>query len=147
MAFTYTGQGVETDRGYKLPPEGDYPVQITAAEEKISQKGQAMIVLTVKIQHQEYHNEMREYIVDGPYAQQKIFDILSACGTPPAAGQAVGTQNFLGKFAAVRIKHEIHDGETYPRVRYWKSNNKVATAPAPTAQAPQNTAPVDEIPF
>ena len=150
MAFTYTGAGVEVKKAAKLPPEGDYFVQIIAGEEKISSSGKDMIVLTCKIMHETYHNEIRDFIVAGDHAQQRIYDILMACGTPPAAGMPVNAQTFIGKRGKVRIKHEAYDGDTYPRIRYWKSgnnNNSESQTNAPAQSAATQPDLADEIPF
>jgi hypothetical protein len=149
MAFMYTGAGVEVKHAAKLPPEGDYFVQIIAGEEKISSSGKDMIVLTCKIMHETYHNEIRDFIVAGDHAQQRIYDILMACGTPPAPGMAVGAQTFIGKRGKVRIKHESYDGDTYPRIRYWKtgSSTQEAAQPATDQAAPTQPELADEIPF
>lgn len=149
MAFTYTGEGVETRKTPKLPPEGEYYVQITKGEEKISQAGKNMIALTCQIMHNEYHNEIREYIVENQYAQQRIYDILASCGTPPSPGQPIGAQSFIGKSGQVRIGHELYDGEKYPRIKYWKTRgeNPAQTPASSESSAPAQPALVDQIPF
>jgi hypothetical protein len=108
-----------------------------------------MIVLTCKIMHETFHNEIREFIVAGNSAQQRIYDILMACGTPPAPGMPVSAQTFIGKRGKVRIKHESYDGDTYPRIRYWKSGNAPQDVQASASTQAAATQPdlADEIPF
>jgi hypothetical protein len=153
MAFIYTGAGVEARRAPQLPPEGDYYVQIIAGEEKISQSGKNMIMLTCKIMHDKFHNEIRDFIVEGDGAQQKIFDIFDACGFVPTLGMSVLPGTFIGKRGQVRIKHHTYDGQTYPKIAFWRNRNgqqepaaPVTPAPAP-AQAPDLINDPDEIPF
>lgn len=152
MAFTFTGENVQERPVFKLAPEGDYTVQIINGEEKISKSGKNMIVLRVKIQHPEYHNEIFEYIVDNEYAQQRIYDILTSCGVALTRGMAVTPQTFLNRTGKVRIKHEDYNGETQLRISFWKKGEAAApAAPAPRgvdpAFGPAKTTQPDGIPF
>lgn len=145
MAFTYTGENVQETPVYKVPPAGDYNVLITKGEEKISKSGKNMIVLTAKIQHPEYHNEIFDYIVDGEYAQQRIFNILKSCGITPTKGMSITHNTFVNRSGKVRIKHEEYNGETQLRIHFWKA---AAAAPvdAPEESAKGGVNP-DDIPF
>ena len=143
MAFTYTGENVQETPAFKIPPVGDYNVLITKGEEKISKSGKNMIVLTVKIQHPEYHNEIFDYIVDGEYAQQRIFNILKSCGITPTKGMSITHNTFVNRSGKVRIKHEEYNGETQLRIHYWKA---AASAPV-EAEAPKSGVNPDDIPF
>jgi hypothetical protein len=144
--FTYTGENVQTKPAFKVPPVADYDCQITKAEEGISKAGAKMIKLTVKLQHPEYHNELWDFIVDGPYAQQKMYEVLSACGVEPQIGQAVNSSIFIGKIAKIRIKHEDYNGEPQARVAYWRRGKATAQA---TVEAPKTSKHDvnEEIPF
>ena len=144
MAFTYTGENVQETPVFKLPPVGDYTVKIMKGEEKLSKTGKAMICLTAKIQHAEYHNELFEYIVDDQYAQQKMYNIMNAVGIVPSRGMAVTPQLFVGKIGEVRIKHDQYNGETQPRIHFWKT--KKETTPAENS-APATKINPDGIPF
>jgi hypothetical protein len=130
MGFTYTGENVQEHPTFKIPPVGDYTVQIIKGEEKISKSGKNMIALTVKIQHPEYRNEMFDYIVEGEYAQQRIHDILTSCGVVLQKGMAVTPQTFVNRTGKVRIKHEEYNGETQLRINYWKKADNPAPAPS-----------------
>ena len=153
MAFIYTGAGVEPRRAPQLPPEGDYYVQIIAGEETISQAGKNMIMLTCKIMHEKYHNEIRDFIVEGNDIQQKIFDIFDACGFIPTPGMSVLPGTFIGKRGQVHIKHHNYNGKTYPKIAFWRNRNDPQEPVAPvtpasaTAQAPDLINDPDEIPF
>ena len=131
MAFTYTGENVQERPAFKLAPEGDYNVQIIKGEEKISKRGQNMIVLTVQIVHPEYKNQLFEYIVDNEYAQQRIFDILTSCGVTPSKGMAVTPQTFVNRTGRVRIKHDNYNDEKQLRIAFWKKMDAPAPAAAP----------------
>lgn len=151
MAFTYTGENVQETPQYKIPPEGDYTVVVLKGEEKISKSGKDMIQLTLKIQHPEYRNELFDYIVDGEYAQQRIFNIANSCGIALQKGMPVNAQTFVNRRANVRIKHEDYNGEKQIKVKSWLRPT-VTSAPAPsTVVDPAFGPPVrvnpDEIPF
>ena len=145
MAFTYTGENVQETPVYKVPPVGDYNVLITKGEEKISKSGKDMIVLTCKIQHPEYHNEIFDYIVAGDYAQQRIFNILKSCGVTPVKGMNITAKTFENRSGKVLIKHEEYNGGTQLRIHKWRA---AASAPvdAPAEPAKSGVDP-DDIPF
>lgn len=147
MAFTYTGENVQERPAFKVPPVGEYDIEIIKGEEGISKNGANMIKLTLKIVHPEYKNELYEYIVDNGYAQQRIHDILTACGTAPQRGQAITGQTFVGRRAAVRIKHEQYNGETQIKVNYWKRPTVNATAQPNLIDTPADDKTLDKIPF
>lgn len=143
--FTYTGNNVQETPVYKIPPIGDYTVQIIGADAKISRSGKDMIVLRCKIQHPEYKTEMFEYIVDNEYAQQRIFDILNSCGQPPRVGAVITPQSFVGLTGNVRIKHEEYNGETQVKINFWK--RPVTPPPAAVAPVQKNIPEANGIPF
>lgn len=144
MAWTYNSTGVQTEPQYKLPPVGDYDCQIIACEEKLSQRGQQMLQLTVKIIHGEYHNEIKEYIVNNQHAMQTVFYILNSCGCPPVENQPITPALFIGKRGNIRVKHEPYDGDMYPKIQRWNFPKKTE-APAVSASTP--AVDPDKIPF
>lgn len=144
MAFTYTGQGVQKTPIYKTPPEGDYNVQIIKGEEKISKTGKNMIVLTLKIQHPEYHNEIFYYIVDGEYIQQTLFNVMNSCGMSATPGMNITAQSFVNRQGRIKLKLEPYNDGVSLKVAKWLK-------PAPTAPAqgvdPAMGPNADDIPF
>jgi hypothetical protein len=148
MAFTYTAQNVQEKPAFKIAPVGEYDIEIIKAEEKISKSGKDMIVLTLKIRHPEYSNEFFEHIVDGEYVQQRIHDILTACGTAPQRGQAITGQTFLGKTAKVAIKHEDYNGTPQIKVKFWKRKSANAVPQSENLiDVPADDKTLDQIPF
>jgi hypothetical protein len=148
MAFTYTAQNVQETPVFKIAPVGEYDIEIIKAEEKISKSGKNMIVLTLKIRHPEYSNEFFEHIVDGEYVQQRIHDILTACGTTPQRGQAITAQTFLGRTAKVAIKHEDYNGTPQIKVKFWKRKSVTAVPQSENLiDVPADDKTLDQIPF
>lgn len=153
MAFTYTGENVQDPPVYKTPPEGDYSVQIIKGEEKISRSGKNMIVLTLKIQHPEYHNEILYYIVDGEYIQQKLFNVMNSCGMTFTKGMNVTAQSFVNRKGNIKVKHELYNNEVTLKVAKWLKPSTApviagvdpAMGPATTTNAATTNA--DGIPF
>ena len=147
MAFVYTGENVQEKPQFKLAPEGDYTIKFVKGEEKISKTGKKMIVLVAEIQHPEYHNLIYEYIVDGENAQQRIYNILSACGIVPRIGQNVTDQTFVGRTANVKIKHEDYNGTPRIKVGFWKRSSSLdVETPDTLIECPTDDA-LDKIPF
>lgn len=148
MAWTYTGKNVQEYPVFKLPPVGDYDCQIIAAEEKLSQSGKDMIVLTVKLMHPEYKNEIKDFIVNNEHAEQRVYDILASCNAAPTAGFTVHPGAFIGKVGKVRIKHDPYNGEMYPKVQFWvKPSRQQMAANAPTQPTLVEAPKEDRIPF
>lgn len=148
MTFTYTGNNVQEKPVFKVPPVGEYDVEIIKGEEGISKNGANMIKLALKIiNNSEYKNEFFEYIVENGYEQQRIHDILTACGTAPQKGQAITGQTFVGKKAKVKIKHEQYNGETQIKVNYWKRPTAKAAETQPNLIDTPADDTLDKIPF
>jgi hypothetical protein len=147
MAFTYTGENVQDKPSFKIPPVGEYYVQIMDGEEKISKTGKEMIVLTCEIIQCEYKNKIFEYIVAGDSAQQRIHDILLSCNRTPQKGQAITGQTFVGLVGKVRIKHEQYNGETQLRINFWKRPNESVHVSGNLIDVPKDDKTLDQIPF
>ena len=147
MAFTYTGVGVQETPVYKVPPVGEYTIEVINGEEKISKSGKNMLVLTLKIQHPEYKNQLFEYIVDNEYAQQRIFNIMQSCGITPAKGMTVNAQTFVGRNATIKIKHEEYNGDISLKVDRWQKAKPQTVVDPAFAPAPAAAHNANEIPF
>lgn len=147
MAFTYTGEGVQETPQYKIPPVAEYTVEVINGEEKISKSGKKMLVLTLKIKHPEYKNQLFDYIVDNEYTQQKFFNIMQSCGITPAKGMSVNAQTFIGRTATIKIKHDEYNGDISLKVDKWvKATPQTVVDPA-FAPAPAAAHNANEIPF
>ncbi len=71
--------------GFELLPQGDYEVEVIEAEERTSQKGNAMIALTLQARHPDgYDARVWDYLVSVPAAVFKIKMFCEAAGLTQA---------------------------------------------------------------
>ena len=133
----------EHDKPFEKPEVGQNNITIIDAEEKESEKGNEMIVITVAVDEGQTGAgcEMRDYITDIPgkpeIACNKIGTILRACGKDPKEkgdGEfEVPTAKLIGLKAPVVVKHEEYKGKMYAKINYWVG--------------PARNNPEDDIPF
>lgn len=110
-------------------PVGDHRVRIASVEEKQSQNGNDMLVLTLDVSG--HSGSLWFYLVFMPnnpqITNQRLGQIYDSFGITP------GNMNFtswVGKVGGARVKHEQYNGETSPKVNYFLSRSKVDTLPA-----------------
>lgn len=147
MAFIYTGENVQEKNVFKIPPEGDYTVQIIKGEEQLTKTGKKMMKLTCEIIQSEFKNKIFENIVENGYAQQHIYNIFAACGKTPQKGQTITGQTFVGFVGKVQIKHEQYNGETQLRISKWKRPTEKANNSENLIDVPVDDNMLDQIPF
>ena len=109
-------------------PVGDHRVRIANAEEKTSQNGNDMIVLTLDVSGQA--SKLWYYMVFMPsnpqMTNQKLGAIFNSFGITPGD---MNTQGWIGKVGACRVKHEQYNGETQARVSYFLGKEKQENLP------------------
>ena len=110
-------------------PVGDHRVRIANIEEKQSQNGNDMLVLTLDVSG--YSSSLWFYLVfmnDNPQmTNQKLGQIFDSFGIQP------GNMNFtswVGKVGGARVKHELYNGENTAKINYFLSRAKVDNLPA-----------------
>lgn len=132
------------DGGQKLPPipEGEYEVGILNSTDEISKtSGKEMIKLEVQIISGEYKNrKLYQYIVDNEYADQTIYDILTACNKPIPATISSSCFRFLS--GRVKVRQRMYNGEPRAEIHYW-----IKPTEQDKAQAKAEDTSADGIPF
>lgn len=138
-------------------PVGDHRVRIKDAEECVSKNGNDMIKLTLDVSG--HSSTLWFYLVfmpDNPQmVNQKLGQIFSSFGITPGD---LNVENWKGKVGACSVKHEVYNGETQAKIRYFIGKEKQASMPAwsePAGKASVtgggNYAPVsvsdEELPF
>ena len=110
-------------------PVGDHRVRIANVEEKKSQNGNDMLVLTLDVSG--HSGSLWFYLVFMPnnpqITNQRLGQIFDSFGIQP------GNMNFtswLGKVGGARVKHEQYNGEISAKVNYFLSRSKVDKLPA-----------------
>ena len=156
MAFSHkVNQANVEEHPASVPiPAGEYAVRIAESVDAISKKsGKDMIKLELEITEGKFaRRKLFQYIVDDQYADQKIYDILPACGV--AIPDTVTSATFRNLRGRVKTKSRLYNGEERAEVSYW-IKSRTAAAPATAAPAGQppaenaNGAPdiTDDIPF
>ncbi len=106
--------GVESNSGYKMPPEGDYSVQISEVGEQLTSNGDPMAKPVLEIVSGEYKGcKIWDNIVI-PKEGSPAFKIMGRtkhflhCINEPYEGKfSYNTDNWLFKRVKVSVKHEI----------------------------------------
>jgi len=143
---TYNAANVNADKeggDFKPIPPGEYRVQIVKAEDAVSQSsGKDMIRLEIEIIDlgEFAGRKLWQYIVDDQYADQKVYDILTACGKP--IPQQITSGIFVNLTGRVKTKNRIYNGKESAEINYW-----LRPKPGETPAQPVNTNPADDIPF
>lgn len=110
-------------------PVGDHRVRIRDAEECVSKNGNDMIKVTFDVSG--HSSTLWFYLVflpDNPQmVNQKLGQIFSSFGITPGD---LNLENWKGKVGAASIKHEVFNGETQAKIRYFLSKEKQASLPA-----------------
>lgn len=110
-------------------PVGDHRVRIANAEEKKSQNGNDMIVLTLDVSG--HSGSLWFYLVFMPsnpqITNQRLGQIFDSFGIAPGN---MNIESWKGKVGGARVKHEQYNGETSAKVNYFLSRSKVDGLPA-----------------
>ena len=106
------------EQSFKPIPVGDHRVRIASAEEQTSSKGNQMIKLVLEVSG---HNAtIWHYIVFMPENQkltnQKLGELFNSFGIQQGN---FNLQTWIGKVGAAKVKHELYDGETQPKISYF----------------------------
>lgn len=108
---------------------GEYRVRIAEAVETTSSKGNDMIKLTLDVSG--HGSKLWDYIVfmpDNPQmTDRKLGQIWSSFDI--AQGD-LNLDNWKGKVGAVRVKHEMYQGEAQARISYYLTKAKQEALPA-----------------
>lgn len=134
--------------------EGDYRVRIDNIEEKVSQKGQDMLVLTLAIREADF--VFKFYIVDNEYFNRNMTTFYDCFKIPRGNTE---THRWMGRMGTAHIaKGKVRDnGKSYWEIAYLIVD-RGASAPAQTPPPPKQPAPnyqappspdgfADDIPF
>lgn len=109
-------------------PVGDHRVRIRDAEEKQSKNGNDMIVLTLDVSG--HSSTLWFYLVflpDNPQmVNQRLGSIFNSFGITPGD---LNLENWKGKVGACSVKHEVYNGETQAKIRYFVSKEKQEQLP------------------
>lgn len=151
MAFghTYNQQNVDTNRGKIFIPAGEYDVQIVNVTDEVSRSsGRDQIKLEIQVISGPCKGgKLFYYIVDDQYADQKIWEVLTACRRqiPPQ----ITSNTFRGGLTGrLRVKNETYNGEQRSSVNYWLRPKPGESATAPVNQtAPAAETNPDDVPF
>ena len=117
------------EQSFKPIPVGDHRVRISSAEEQTSSKGNQMIKLVLDVSG--YNSTIWHYIVfmsDNPkLTNQKLGELWNSFGIPQGN---FNLHEWGGKVGAARVKHEIHEGNTNPKVSYFIAKDRQDKLPA-----------------
>lgn len=113
LAMGFIDVDVEDTPELELVPEGERTLRCIEADQRESNSGNEMIVLTLEDPQNELTEEVREYLVlPGPEDDQRtsirkkqaIKDACQAFGVDPAGG--FETSGFIGKQADAIVAHD-----------------------------------------
>ena len=117
------------EQNFKPIPVGDHRVRIASAEEQTSSKGNQMIKLVLEVSG---HNAtIWHYIVFMPenekLTNQKLGELFNSFGIQQGN---FNLQSWIGKVGAAKVKHELYDGETQPKISYFINKERQDKLPA-----------------
>ena len=153
--WTYDPSQYE-ERNFEIIPVGDYRARINDVVEKTFSSGNAGYEITLDING--YSSKMWFYLVldknNPAQTNQRIGDFFNSFGiTSPAMGTG---KQWIGSVGAVRVKHELYNGENRAKIAYCINRNRQDKLPAwqntantatqTTPAAPQVDIPSD-LPF
>ena len=127
--WNFNSADYEESNSFAPIPVGDHRVRIANAEEKRSNNGNDMVVLTLDVSG--HSSSLWYYLVfmpDNPQmTNQKLGQIFDSFGITPGD---MNIKNWLGKVGGARVKHEKYNGEDTAKVAYFLSRSKVEKLPA-----------------
>lgn len=124
------------EKNFEIIPVGDYRARIAEVEEKTFKSGNQGYEITMEING--YNSRMWFYLVldsGNPAAtNQRIGDFFNSFGiTSPAMGTG---KQWVGAVGAVRVKHELYEGENRAKIAYCIARNRQDKLPAWKNAAP-----------
>lgn len=142
-----------SEKNFELIPVGDYRARIADVVEKTFKSGNQGYEITLEING--YNSKMWFYLVLDPsnvaQTNQRIGDFFNSFGiTNPAMGSG---KQWVGCVGAVRIKHELYNGNNSAKVAYciargrqdklpaWQNASATAAPATETIEIP------DDLPF
>ena len=140
--WTYDPSQYE-EKNFEIIPVGDYRARINDVVEKTFSSGNAGYEITLDING--YSSKMWFYLVldasNPAQTNQRIGDFFNSFGiTSPAMGTG---KQWIGSVGAVRVKHEMYQGENRAKVAYCINRNRQDKLPAwqNTASSANQAAP------
>lgn len=142
-----------TEKSFELIPAGDYRARIEDVQEKTFKSGNEGYEITLAING--YSSKMWYYLVldksNAARTNQSLGDFFNSFGI---TNYALGTgKQWVGKVGAVRVKHELYNGNNQAKVAYCLARNRQdkldpwkGTATA-TVTTPGQVDLPDELPF
>lgn len=118
------------EKNFEIIPVGDYRARIAEVEEKTFSSGNQGYEITMEING--YNSRMWFYLVldasNPARTNQRIGDFFNSFGiTNPAMGTG---KQWVGSVGAVRVKHELYEGENRAKIAYCIARNRQDKLPA-----------------
>lgn len=128
------------EKNFEIIPVGDYRARIAEVEEKTFSSGNQGYEITMEING--YNSRMWFYLVldasNLARTNQRIGDFFNSFGiTNPAMGTG---KQWVGSVGAVRVKHELYEGENRAKIAYCIARNRQDKLPAWKNAAPATAA-------
>lgn len=98
--------GITHDKG--LVPQGEYDFEVVRAEEQVSKKNNPMIKLTLKVNVQDEHYWLLDYLSDKNPRKIKSFMLCIGLENNYSSGE-LSEEDCLGQIGRVKIVHEYSD--------------------------------------
>lgn len=117
------------EQSFKPIPVGDHRVRIASAEEKVSGKGNQMIVLTLEVSGHSskiWHN-LTLLTNNQKLTNQKLGELWNSFGIPQGN---FNLQQWVGKVGAAKVKHEEYNGESNAKIAYFINKDRQDKLPA-----------------
>ena len=119
-----------SEKSFEIIPVGDYRARISDVVEKTFSSGNQGYEITLDING--YNSKMWFYLVldasNVAQTNQRIGDFFNSFGiTNPAMGTG---KQWIGAVGAVRVKHELYNGENRAKIAYCISRNRQEKLPA-----------------
>lgn len=124
------------EKNFEIVPVGDYRARIAEVEEKTFSSGNQGYEITMEING--YNSRMWFYLVldasNPARTNQRIGDFFNSFGI---TNTAMGTgKQWVGSVGAVRVKHELYEGENRAKIAYCIARNRQDKLPAWKNAAP-----------
>lgn len=134
-------------REEKTSRAGDHRFEVVNAEEKVSQSGKNMIVVTLKLNG--YDIYVKDYFVEGEWLNRKLTQWFDATNIDE------GDMNLLGWKGAVGAARFKEDENGFLKVAYYIDRARAAQLPEwegpiperQTVTKPEELNPDDDLPF
>ncbi|MCL4473535.1 MAG: hypothetical protein M1455_06300 [Actinobacteria bacterium] len=145
---------IETEETYGPMPVGDYKAVVVEAIEKVSQSGNDMIELQIKLEGNERYDGKLfwRYLVFGlEYSLEALKRDMTCLGMNTDNVTTVSAEQFINRRCRVHTKREEYNGELKDKIHYLKPYESSSGSPAtsdeePLPEEPQGVSD-DDIPF